>query len=210
MEDSLRHWLLSWQTLGVDLDARLERTHAELLSAYAQPHRHYHTLQHLEECLSLFERLRSVSERHAEVELALWFHDAIYDPQAQDNEERSGEWARSVALTAGAGTAVAQRIFKLVMATRHAVAADGADAQVLVDVDLAILGAPRCRFDEYDAQIAREYAWVPADAYRSGRANVLRSFLTRPRIFHTQPMFDEREARARENLERALAGLVGF
>ncbi len=197
----------SWQALGVGLGTCLERTHGALLAAYAEPQRHYHTLQHLAECLELFARLRDTAERPGEVELALWFHDAIYDPPAHDNEARSAEWGHTVALEAGLDASAAQRIFKLVMATRHNAAAVGADAEVLVDVDLAILGAPRARFDEYEAQIAREYAWVPAEAYRSGRARVLRSFLERPRIFQSQRLFEEREARARENLERSLAAL---
>lgn len=203
----LPDWQRPWQALGVASDTTLETERLALLAAYAEPQRHYHTRQHLDECLALFATLRVLAERPAEVELALWFHDAIYDPRAHDNEERSAAWARDVALAAGVNAAAVQRIFDLVMATRHDAEPAGIDAQVLVDVDLAILGAPRARFDEYDAQIAREYAWVPAEAYRSGRAKVLRSFLERPRIFHSQQLFDEREERARKNLAHSLAAL---
>jgi predicted metal-dependent HD superfamily phosphohydrolase len=141
------------------------------------------------------------------VQLALWFHDAIYDPRAQDNEERSARWADEVLGAAGASPASAARVRALVLATRHAAVPEDPDAQLLVDVDLSILGAAPGRFAEYERQIGVEYSWVPRDAFRQGRANVLRRFLARERIFST-PWFHQRlESRARANLERSLAAL---
>lgn len=161
--------------------------------AYAEPHRAYHTAQHIEECLAQLE----LAGGNAEVELALWFHDAIYDPRAHDNELRSAEWAvREI----GASNPLAQRIRELIMATRHEAIPDTPDAQLLVDVDLSILGAPRERFLEYESQVRREYEWVPDFIFRRERAKILRGFLARPFIYTTPFFRDKLEARARENL----------
>jgi len=208
MTTTLESWWQMWRVLAMAPSADLAHVHAALLAAYAEPQRHYHSVQHLRECLALWPQLRHLSEHPGEVELALWLHDAIYDPPAHDNEARSAEWARRIALDAGAGTTVAQRVVDLVMATRHAGQPHSIDAQLLVDVDLAILGAPGARFDEYEQQIACEYAWVAPDAYRSGRTRVLQSFLARPRIYHSGPCFEQFEASARENLSRSIAALI--
>nr|WP_283254299.1 N-methyl-D-aspartate receptor NMDAR2C subunit [Ramlibacter paludis] len=178
----------------------------QLLAAYSEPHRHYHTLQHLRECLAQYEAASMLARRPAEVELALWFHDAEYDPQRRDNEERSAEWARASVLAAGCAPEVAQRVADLVLATRtHTVAGDDVDAALLLDIDLAILAAAPGRFAEYERQIRLEYAHVPDDAFRTGRANVLRGFLQRERIYRTEPFHAALEARARANLAASLA-----
>jgi len=170
----------------------------ELVARYREPHRRYHTLQHLEECFARFEELRAAAEHPREVELAIWFHDAIYDPRRADNEERSAAWARSVA-----GDSVAT----LVLATRHDALPASADATVLVDVDLWILGAPQSRFDEYEAQVREEYGWVPTLVYRRKRRALLESFVARRTIYHTERFLERYEAQARANLARSLARL---
>jgi predicted metal-dependent HD superfamily phosphohydrolase len=91
------------------------------------------------------------------------------------------------------------------MATRHQAVPESADAKVLVDVDLWILGAPQPRFDEYEAQVREEYGWVPALVYRKKRREVLGSFAARPAIYHTAPFVQRYEAQARANLARSLA-----
>jgi predicted metal-dependent HD superfamily phosphohydrolase len=198
------HWNHAWQAWDLRApDGCLEA----LLARYAEPHRAYHTRQHLRECFEQLEPAAGLARALPDVQLALWFHDAIYDPRAQDNEERSAQWAAEALAAADADPALAPRVRALVLATRHAAVPEGADAQLLVDVDLSILGAPRARFDEYERQIRVEYAWVPEPAFRSARANVLRGFLARPRVFST-PWFHARlEEPARANLQRSLASL---
>jgi predicted metal-dependent HD superfamily phosphohydrolase len=201
---SLRQqWIATWHGLGA---APADGVYEQLLSRFAEPHRHYHTARHLEECFAELERVRSEAERPAEVELALWFHDAIYDPRRHDNEQRSAAWARTVAADAGLDPSVAERVAALVMATRHDAVPEGADARVLVDVDLAILGAPEERFDEYERAVRQEYAWVPGPVFRRERRKILERFLARPRIFETRGLA-AREQRARENLGRSLQRL---
>jgi predicted metal-dependent HD superfamily phosphohydrolase len=133
------------------------------------------------------------------VELAIWFHDAIYDTRRSDNEQRSADWA--VSSTGNSN------LRALVMATRHEAVPEGIDAQVLVDVDLSILGAEPQRFDEYEVQVRQEYGWVPGMIYRRKRREILESFLERPTVYRTARFIERYEPRARANLARSVARL---
>jgi predicted metal-dependent HD superfamily phosphohydrolase len=179
----------------------------ELVAGYAEPHRHYHTARHLHECFAMLDGVRGDAERPGEVELALWFHDAVYDTRRHDNEERSAEWARAVVARAGLDAAVGERVSALIMATRHDATPVGADACVLVDVDLSILGAEAARFDEYERDVRAEYAWVPDALFKRERRKILRRLLERPQLFNTRRLRAQLEAQARENLARSLARL---
>ncbi len=196
----------AWRALGVRAPEGLLD---ELIARYSEPQRAYHTLQHLDECFAQLSPASSLAEHLAEVQLALWFHDAIYDSRAQDNEERSARLASESLLAAGGGADCAARVHALILATRHDAAPEGADARLLVDVDLSILGAADERFAEYERQIRAEYAWVPEPDYRRGRARVLSSFLERPAIYGTSWFSGRLEGRARANLARSLAALAG-
>jgi predicted metal-dependent HD superfamily phosphohydrolase len=175
-------WQRAWRGVGAVGDglAWCER----LLACYQEPHRHYHTLQHLGECLAAFDQARALAPHPDEIALALWFHDAIYDVKRSDNEAR---------------------MHTLIMATRHDAVPADADAQLLVDIDLGILGADTARFAEYEAQIRREYAFVPGWLFRHKRRAILQGFLERPRLYTTPYFHDRLETRARENLARAVA-----
>ena len=202
-------WVEAWRALGVRDSAALGRLHADVLGRYSEPHRHYHTSRHLAECLEKVEEIIALAVHPAEVTVGLWFHDAIYDPRRHDNEERSADWARDAARALGAGTERAERIHALVMVTRHAAPPIGIDAQVLVDADLSILAAPGPRFQEYEAQVRQEYAWVPEATFRSGRARILAELLGRPHLYSTAPFREQYEARARDNIRRSLESLEG-
>lgn len=195
-------WLEAWRALGAEAPGGL---HARLLAAWSEPQRHYHTLQHLEECLALADALREAMTHPAEVVLALWFHDAVYDVRAHDNEARSAQWADEALRDAGVVQEVRGRIADLVMATCHgAVVPATRDAALLVDIDLAILGSREARFAEYEAQIRAEYAWAPPEVYATKRREVLQGFLGRERIYSTDTMVARFEAQARRNLSRAV------
>ncbi len=199
-------WAALWQALGAPhVDPTLRE---RLLACWNEPARRYHTAQHLGECLHHFAAVRGEARRPAEVELALWFHDAVHDPRAGDNEQRSADWARSAALAAGVDPAAAARVHALVMATCHHAAPAGADEALLVDIDLAILGADASRFGEYERQVRAEYAWVPEALYRERRAAVLQGFLERPRLFTTDRFFAMLEDRARDNLRESIRRLA--
>lgn len=184
---------------------------AELMAAWSEPHRHYHDQRHLRECMSLWAHWRDHCERSGEVGLALWFHDALYDPRDGSNELKSAAWAARSLTCAGVDSAIAQRVHDLVMATQHgAPAALGSspDARLLVDIDLSILGSPAERFERYDQDVRKEYAWVPGFRYQEARAQVLRSFLDRPRLYHGATATALLEAQARINLTAAMSRLA--
>ncbi len=196
-------WQHAWAGIGASGEGGALRE--DVLARHAEPQRHYHTQQHLGECLAAFDGARESAERPHEVELALWFHDAVYDVKRHDNEQRSADWARAALLDAGVDADAAQRVHTLVMATRHTAVPEGRDATLLVDIDLSILGAERPRFDEYERQIRQEYAYVPGFLFRRKRREILKGFLDRPAIYGTPHFHDALERRARENLARALA-----
>lgn len=201
----LARWQSVWRQLGASYSD--EKLFRKLVECYSEPHRRYHTMQHLQECFAHLDDVRSFAEQASEVELALWFHDSIYDTSRKDNEERSAEWARGSALLAGVSPERAERISGLVIATKHDAVAVGKDATVLVDIDLGILGADATRFEEYEIQIREEYSWVPDFLYRKTRRKILQGFLNRERIYGTDFFQVEYEARARENISRSLARL---
>lgn len=204
MQDEARRaaWLDAWRTLCTAAPG--EALLAELQARYREPHRAYHTLQHLDECLENLARERGHAQRPAEIALALWFHDAIYDVHRHDNEERSADWGRQALLDAGAPADAAERVHALVMATRHQAQPQEADAQLLVDIDLSILGAPAARFAEYERQIRIEYAHVPPEVFEPRRRLILGAFLAREPLYLTPSIRARLEAQARINLGRAL------
>jgi len=205
MSTSNPSWLRLWRELGAE--AVPNGLYNQLVAAYSESHRHYHTLQHLRACLAHLDAAATLAQHPAEVELALWFHDAVYDPRRADNEERSAEWAWRSILGAGCGEDVAQRVQRLVLATRGHAASDDPDTRLLLDIDLAILGTAPARFDDYEAQIRAEYAHVPEPQFRLRRSEVLAAFLARPRIYLTAAFHDALEHRARDNLRRSLEAL---
>jgi predicted metal-dependent HD superfamily phosphohydrolase len=151
--------------------------------------------------------VRTLAHAPAELELAIWFHDAIYAPMRSDNEERSAQWASSSLVAAGVAHYVAERVADLIRATRHVEQPNTEDAQLLVDIDLAILGAGSERFAEYEEQIGQEYVWMPLEQFKQGRAEILQRFLARPHLFYSEPFIVRYEAKARANLARSLRRL---
>ena len=205
MSVTLASWNAAWRELGVQQPD--EALFNRLVACYSEKHRHYHTLQHLRECLDTLAPERGRARHPAEVELALWFHDAFYDVHRDDNEARSADWARDAMLAAGVAPDAAQRVHAMVIATDGHAPSDDPDTQLLIDVDLAILGAPPERFDESSRQIRAEYIHRPDPVFREGRIRVLGGFLARPRLYVTEPFHDACEAQARANLQRAIEQL---
>ncbi len=194
-------WLRAWRGVGVAGNG--EGLFHSLIARYRESHRKYHTLQHLTECLAAFEEVRHLALHPAEVEAALWFHDAVYAARRTDNEERCASWAKTELVAAGAPHDVSERVSSLVLATKHDAMPATPDEQVLVDIDLAILGAPEARFAEYERQVREEYSFVPGFLFRRKRRTILQSFLDRPRIYSTVHFNTALEQSARENLLRA-------
>jgi predicted metal-dependent HD superfamily phosphohydrolase len=180
----------------------------DLVNRYGEAGRHYHNLRHLAEVLAVVDGLADESGDASAVRLAAWFHDAVYDSRAKDNEERSADLAETVLGGFGLPGALVANVRRLVLLTKtHAADPGDGDGHVLLDADLAILGADEGRYGEYAGAIRREYSWVDEAAYREGRGRVLEGFLRRPRLYFTDALYGSHESRARTNLRRELAAL---
>ena len=183
------------------------KTLQELQSAYSEPWRHYHTTEHIAACLRHFDGCSHAMEHPREVETALWFHDAIYQPLASDNEKRSAQWAGEFLQSQGVDEKSINRVHDLIMATADH-RADSTDASLLIDIDLAILGASAQDYDVFENNVRNEHAMVLLPQYREKRAEVLEGFLRRDVIFLNEPFVSELEQRARANLKRAISYLT--
>ena len=202
----IEHWRGCFDALGLP---GAEAAEFELLmKRYSEPHRAYHTQQHLDECFRELESARNFAQSPGAVGLALFYHDAIYDTHARDNEEKSAELARGVLTSVGASASLLTYVTDLILVTRHAAMPQTPDQQLVVDIDLSILGAPQARFDEYEQQVRREYSWVDEALFRAVRRKVLMEFMARPAIYSTKTFRDRLERSARNNLERSIAALV--
>jgi predicted metal-dependent HD superfamily phosphohydrolase len=202
-----KHFQKEWHERSCRIDELMQRLAAELSSAYSQSHRSYHTLRHIEMCLHELSGAWDYAVDLNEVRWALLFHDAVYDPHRQDNEARSADWACNVMDQLKRPEDEKVRIRRMILATAHSVEPQTPDEALLLDIDLSILGADEAAFDQYDRAIRAEYSWVPVPDYRQGRAKVLQSFLSRPRIYHTAIFRERYGEQARRNIERALKRL---
>ncbi len=172
----------------------------ELVVRYGEPHRHYHTLCHVEASLAWLERCLGDADRPAEVALALWFHDAIYNPRACDNEQKSADLAEKHLKDLNVDPKAIQRIKTHILATRDHGGRPG-DSRLVIDLDLAVLGASPAKFGDFEQCIRREYAHVPDLIFRMGRCRILRRFLRREEIYCVDTLRERLEAKARANLK---------
>jgi predicted metal-dependent HD superfamily phosphohydrolase len=181
-----------------------EVTYQELAKAYGESHRHYHNRNHIEHSIATLHQHRDLAEHPDEVELALWFHDAVYKPFSSTNELDSANWAISFLKQNGANPDSIERVNQLILATLHEGEARSQDEKLLVDIDLAILGISEERFALFEKQIRAEYRWVPWFLYRKKRKEVLSSFLERDSIYATTIFAKQLEQRARNNIKAQL------
>ncbi|SKA80925.1 Predicted metal-dependent phosphohydrolase, HD superfamily [Prosthecobacter debontii] len=204
----LQRWIQLWGKLGVKQVQ--EPCFGGLCAAYSEPRRAYHNLHHLEACLKELDGVHDQAQQPAILETALWFHDAIYDPQTTSkNEELSANWARDVLEEADAPKDLIKQVRRLILLTKQHVPDKTPDAGLMCDIDLAILGQPEECFWAYERAIRQEYGWVNENEYRQGRIRVLETFLNRKSIYVTELFADRYEAVARSNLKASLERLAG-
>jgi predicted metal-dependent HD superfamily phosphohydrolase len=173
----------------------------KLRARYAEPHRHYHSLAHVEALQRWFACYRTLAQEPATIDAAIWFHDAVYDTQRQDNEQRSALLVHDELTALGWPAASVQRVAELVLATRHHQAdLSDAEAWLFLDLDLSVLGQSAARYRAYADAVRAEYGWVEQAAYAAGRASVLRRFLDREHIYRTPVLRSAWERAARLNL----------
>ncbi len=195
-----------------------EHTADLLVARHTEPHRRYHTAEHVRWVLHHIAHLIAVEvatdhvDVHVHVDVdavraAALFHDVVYDPRSATNEADSAAIAERALAEIGWSTARLSSLRDLVLATAgHE--ADTPGAAVLLDADLAVLGAEPSDYRAYVQGVRAEYDFVDEVTWRAGRAAVLRSFLARDRIYVTASMAAAREQAARRNLEDELAILV--
>lgn len=197
-------WASAWTELGRPIPLALR---LELQTAWSEADRHYHNQVPLRECMARWLPWQGQCERPGEVALALWFHDAIHDPKESGNELRSASWTARALVAGGVAPEAAQRVYELVMATRHDAPAQGPDTELVVDIDLAILGSPGARFERYEQDVRKEYEWVPGFPFRLQRAHLLKGFPDRAQLYHGAAARELLERQARLNLNAAISRL---
>lgn len=186
--------------------AQAEAVYKALTAFYGEAHRHYHTLRHIEHCLIEFDQAAALMDDADAVEMALWFHDVIYQPKAADNERRSAEWYRQAA--AGSGSAVfQQKVCDLILATTHRRPPTQDDARFIVDIDLSSFGLPWERCERDGRRIRAEFAGLDDARYYPNHLRFLRSLRRRPTLFRTEFFQRRYESIARANLDRIIAEL---
>ncbi|HEY3379456.1 MAG TPA: N-methyl-D-aspartate receptor NMDAR2C subunit [Armatimonadota bacterium] len=200
---NIAHWIRLCRHAGAV--ARIDDSYRAVIARYDEPPRAYHNLGHVAHCLAEFDLLVEDAECAAAVAFAIWFHDAVYDTHRADNEQQSADFALQTLNAMRVPATITERVPDLILLTRHVDTPVTRDGQLIVDVDLAILAAPPAVFDDYEARIRQEYAWVDEALFWRKRREFLVTLLQRPAIFHTPHFHTRYEERARQNLRRAIA-----
>jgi len=181
----------------------------DLMVRHAEKHRRYHGREHLEALFDLLQKHAPHIAAGTPPRLAVWWHDAIYDPQAPDNEERSAELARHDMRNLRIADATIEATVHLILITKnHWAGGSAGDGDYFLDADIAILGAPPAIYDAYTAGVRQEYSWAPDEAFRAGRSAFLSKALTWPRLFRTDVFETTYASQARANMERELSALA--
>lgn len=166
-----------------------------IVRRYSEPHRRYHNLTHIE---SMLESMNSHRLESVELELAIWFHDIIYDPRSATNESDSADLFAE-ALGSFLEERLVEEIYALIVATKHGKATPKSKSALsLCDLDLEILAASPEAYQCYRDAIREEFIHVPDESYAKGRTKFLIKMLDQP-IFRTTA-FQSSEVRARENI----------
>ena len=187
-----------------------EDTFQSLQKLHSEKHRAYHNCEHIEACLSHLNASSHLFEEpnaQKEMELAFWFHDAIYNPLKKDNELKSAELCSKFLSSQSADPKLINSTYELIMATRHSVPLKNEAEKIMVDIDLAVLGSTKSAYQIYRESVRKEYKWAPTFLYKKGRRKILQSFLDRTSIYQTAYFRDQWESNARSNLEREITEL---
>ena len=188
-----RRWIDLCHRLGLDGISEWE----SIRDHYDHPQRAYHNLSHIADCLRHLDQCVELAQDPETLEMAIWFHDVIYDPHSSENELKSAEMAGKFLSSTSLGPAV----HELILATCHRNEPLEGDAALIADIDLSILGSAPSIYRRYAAAIRNEYSFVPDDQYAAGRTKVLSGFLKRPQLFSSPSFREALESTARINLQ---------
>ncbi|NNC35908.1 MAG: hypothetical protein HKO02_00510 [Hyphomonadaceae bacterium] len=205
MTDTFARWKMLMNVFSL---CENQKTHDALIKAYREKHRAYHTWDHIAACLVHLDAVRDHADHPHEIELALWFHDAIYKPFSSTNEKDSAIWAQEFfELNDFEDDDVVARVFDLIMVTEHTVEAVTRDAKLMIDIDLSILGAPANVYDQFEKNVRFEYKRVPTFIFKKKRRDILSEFLERDPLYKNEYFQKKLEKQAKENLETAINAL---
>lgn len=207
----MRHLAEAWLRTAAAVGARgdVAGAGANLLGRWAEEHRRYHDLAHLGAVLDRVDELAPAARDLEVVRLAAWFHDAVYDPTAHDNEARSALLATTVLSGLRVPDPRIGEVVRLVTLTAtHDPSTGDSNGAVLCDADLAVLAGPETAYAGYTDAVREEYRHLDDATFRSSRAAVLRSLLERPALFRTEHGRTAWEAPARANVTAELARLA--
>jgi predicted metal-dependent HD superfamily phosphohydrolase len=193
-----------WSDAVVRLGGRPTDAADDLMRRYAEPHRKYHTAEHV---LAVLAAARLLSDRDSPVlTLAICAHDVVYAGEPGSDERASAAWAREALTAAGLAADDIAHVESLVLATiTHE--SDDPLAQIMLDADLAILAAEQAAYDRYASRVREEYARYTDEVWRQGRAKVLKTLLARPNLYATEKARALWESKARANMARELQAL---
>ncbi len=201
---TLERWQQLMSAFGLACNAD---TYASLMEAYSEKHRHYHNIDHVTACLRHLDEVAAQADKPHEIELALWFHDAIYNPFSSSNELDSADWAAQFLRDNAVPEDAISRVHRLIMVTQGHGRTSSQDEEVMIDIDLSILGESPQTYSRFEKAIRKEYSRVPYFLFRKKRKDILCEFLTRQRLYNTEHFIENFEAQARINLTNAIAAL---
>ena len=194
-----------WGTLLQSLNLKDSNdVYSKLVTAYSEPHKYYHTDKHISACLKYLDVAGEFSDKKDEVELAIWFHDAIYKTFSSNNEENSAIWAKNFLDSNKCNRELIERVYKLIIATSHNHEINTKDESLLVDIDLTILGEDQETYRQYQVAIRKEYKLIPNFIYRKKRVQILKNFLNRKSIYSNAFFIERLERQARENISNEI------
>lgn len=193
--------IMKRQSIGDNVDSWLALNHH-----YQQSHRFYHTAEHIDDCLRILDSIIPQPSDSEIIELALWFHDAIYLPARNDNENASANWTKRFCIENGISD-IAERVYNMILSTADYAPSQDETTNYLLDIDMSILGQDKARYDAYSRNIRLEYSHVSDNLFKIGRTRILQAFLDMPHIFHTHYFQHRFEAQARKNLTREFTDL---
>lgn len=199
-----KRWKALWERIGGREQEGAE-AYTELLELYSEPSRAYHNFVYIAHLLRELDSARQLIEDSDLVEVALWYHDAIYGTKpGSRSEERSAELAQQNLAKAGVRSSFIDEVSSLILATKHQNIPKTKNEQYGVDIDLSILGKPELQFDEYELDIREEYSWIDKDLFKKKRDEILTGFLQRESIYATDFFRTKYEDLARKNLQRSI------
>jgi predicted metal-dependent HD superfamily phosphohydrolase len=197
-------WLELMIRMGIDNNIH---TYNELVSNYNQKHRHYHNVKHIEAVLEHLTHAKHLVKDYNALEIALWFHDAIYKIFSSTNELDSANWASKFLENNGVSKEFSNMVHSLIMATLHNAISINSDEKLMVDIDLSILGSSAKTYLLFESWIRKEYRLIPGFIYRKKRKEILTKFLERERIYSHEYFYEKLESAARINMVNAIENL---